>query len=302
MKKVLFATTALIATAGVASADITLTGDGRMGLVNTETNTNNDNDMTFDSRLRFTLTASGVTDGGLSFGGSARIDHYNTNTNDGTGGASAANGQAGSVYISGAFGKITMGDISDAAESAVGDVAGVGYTAGSVMVDNEMGYIGGTDDEGVAYSYSVNGLTVYASLGQRQAASADNQSSFGAAYTMNGITFAAGTTEHGNIDQTAFGVSGTFAGLGLKAVVLDNDNHGTVDGEFAVSATYAVDDSLTLTAFTRSVDNITGADDDFTGVGFAYNLGGGASLKGGYVSDGASRGYDQMDLGLNFSF
>ena len=73
MKKVLFATTALIATAGVASADIAISGDGRMGIVNTETATAGDAEAKFDSRLRFTLTASGVTDGGLSFGGSARI-------------------------------------------------------------------------------------------------------------------------------------------------------------------------------------------------------------------------------------
>ena len=49
-----------------------------------------------------------------------------------------------------------MGDIDSAHESATGDVAGVGYTgAGS---QNEMCYIGGSDDEGLAYSYSIDGL------------------------------------------------------------------------------------------------------------------------------------------------
>ena len=33
MKKVLFATTALVATAGVAAADVTLSGSGRFGVV-----------------------------------------------------------------------------------------------------------------------------------------------------------------------------------------------------------------------------------------------------------------------------
>ena len=43
MKKVLFATSALVASAGIASADIAISGDGRMGLVNTESASNVDN-------------------------------------------------------------------------------------------------------------------------------------------------------------------------------------------------------------------------------------------------------------------
>ena len=191
-----------------------------------------------------------------------------------------------------------MGDIDSAHESATGDLAGVGYT----LALNEMGYIGGGNDEGVAYTYTVNGLTITASHGQSQAASADNESAVGVAYTVNGITLAAGTADDGAVSQTSFSVAGSFAGLGLKAVVLDNNNSGTSHGEIGISATYAVDDALSLTAFARSIDNLTGADTDYTGVGFAYSLGGGATVKGGYINDGAADGYDLMDLGLTFSF
>ena len=308
MKKVLFATSALIATAGVASADVSISGDGRMGIVNTESATAGAAETKFDSRLRFTLTASGVTDGGLSFGGSARIDHYDENTDiadpnrtSGNGaipGAAADRGTAGSVYVSGAFGKITMGDIDSAHEAATGDLHGVGYT----MSANEMGYAGGGDDEGVAYTYSVNGLTIFASMGQRNDASANDESAVGFSYNMNGITIAAGMADDGAVEESSLAISGTVGGIGLKAVMLDRDN-STTSGEVGFSATYAIDSNLSVSAFTRSTEYTNAGDRERTGVGFAYNLGGGATLAGGFTDGGgATNALDAMDLGLKFAF
>jgi len=289
MKKVLFATTALIATAGVASADISISGDGRMGIVNTEATGNNDNETQFNSRIRFTLTASGTTDAGLSFGGSARADNA----------ANAAAGTAGSVYVSGEFGKITMGDVGSAHESATGDLAGVGYT----MAKNEMGYIGGGDDEGVSWSYSVDNLTLYASMGQPQTASADNETGVGLKYEVAGITLGLGMADEGTKEETSASIRATVGGIGITAIVLDRDNDTTYSGETGLSLSYAVDSNLSVAAFTRSTEKVGAADLDYTGVGFSLNLGGGATLAGGYTSggsDGAS--LDAMDLGLKFAF
>ncbi|MCV2876212.1 porin [Rhodobacteraceae bacterium XHP0102] len=308
MKKVLFATTALIATAGVASADIALTGDARMGITNTESATNVDNETQFNSRLRFTLTASGVTDGGLEFGGSARVDHYDENTDiadpartSGNGaipGAAADRGTAGSVFISGAFGKITMGDIDSAHESATGDLAGVGYA----NTQNEMGYAGGGDDTGVSYTYTIEGLTLYASVGQPNAASASDEQAFGVKYTMGDLTIAAGQAEDGAVDETSVAVSYSVAGFGLKAIVLDRDN-STTTGETGFSVTYAVSDALSVAAFTRSTETSTAADRDRTGLGFAYNLGGGATVAGSIIDGGgATNDLDYLDLGIKFAF
>jgi outer membrane protein OmpU len=77
-----------------------------------------DDDIGFTSRARVTFTFSGETDGGLSFGASFRADNS----------SNAANGTAGSVFLSGAFGKISMGDVDGAAVAAVGHVDGVGLT------------------------------------------------------------------------------------------------------------------------------------------------------------------------------
>jgi len=289
MKKVLFATTALIATAGVASADISISGDGRMGIVNTEATGNNDNETQFNSRIRFTLTASGTTDAGLSFGGSARADNA----------SGAAAGTAGSVYVSGEFGKITMGDVGSAHESATGDLAGVGYT----MSANEMGYAGGGDDEGVAWSYSVDNLTLYASMGQPQASSANNESGFGLSYSMAGVTLGVGTADDGTTEETSASIRASVAGVGITAIVIDRDNDTSVSGETGLSVSYAVDSNLSVAAFTRSTENVGAADRDYTGVGFSMNLGGGATLAGGYTQGGGgSNSLDAMDLGLKFAF
>ena len=301
MKKVLFATTALIATAGVASADIGISGDGRMGVVNTEATGNSDNETQFNSRIRITFTASGTTDAGIEFGGSVRADNAGaTNEAGATAGTNGGvNGQAGSVYVSGDFGKITMGDIGSAHESATGDLAGVGYT----MSSNEMGYAGGGDDEGVAWSYSVDNLTLYASMGQPQASSANNESSVGLSYSMAGVTLGVGTADDGATEETSASIRASVAGVGITAIVVDRDNDTSVSGETGLSLSYAVDSNLSVAAFTRSVENVGAVDRDYTGVGFSMNLGGGATLAGGYTQGGGgSNSLDAMDLGLKFAF
>ncbi|MBF9039670.1 porin [Rhodobacterales bacterium LSUCC0387] len=289
MKKVLLATSALVASAGIASADIALSGDGRMGIVNTEAAGNLDNETQFDSRIRLTFSASGTTDAGITFGGSARADNA----------AAASTGTGGNVYVSGDFGKITMGDIGSAHESATGDLAGVGYT----MTNNEMTYIGGGDDEGVAWSYSVDNLTLYASMGQPGTASANNESGVGITYAVSGITLGLGMADDGATEETSASIRATVGGIGITAIVLDRDNDTSVSGESGLSLSYAVDSNLSVAAFTRSLENVGAADSDYTGVGFSMNLGGGATLAGGYVQgggDGAS--LDKMDLGLKFAF
>ena len=70
MKKVLFATTALIATAGMASADITWGGFGRFGVVHNEGNAANETYLT--QRMRLTVTGTTESDAGVKFEGRMR--------------------------------------------------------------------------------------------------------------------------------------------------------------------------------------------------------------------------------------
>ncbi|MBF9045840.1 porin [Rhodobacterales bacterium LSUCC0031] len=291
LRSSIFATTALVATAGVAAADVSVSANGYMGVRNDDRAVAADNEVQFVSRFRVAFSASGETDTGLSFGGSIRADNA-------VGGAA---GTAGSVFISGAFGKLTMGDVDSAHKAATGNVAGVGYTGLSDR--NEVGHIGGGDDEGLLYSYTIEGLSVYLSAGQPNAASANNEVGFGASYTMSGFTIAAGMAEDGTSEQTSVALRGSFAGITLAAVMVDNNDVMAIDDEIAFSATYAVNDALSLTAFTREVDVRVGTDLTYTGIGAAYNLGGGASLRAGYVDGGVDgQKLNSWDLGVTFSF
>ena len=70
MKKVLLATSVLAMTAGFASAEVTVSGTARMGVIADF----GDADPAFTSRVRIIFTASGETDSGLSFGATVRND------------------------------------------------------------------------------------------------------------------------------------------------------------------------------------------------------------------------------------
>ena len=160
MKKVLFATSALVLSAGFASAEVALSGDGRMGIIY------DGNDAQFSSRARVRFNLSGESDAGLSFGASFRVDQENYNGNQYR---SAARGTAGAIWISGTYGKLSMGDTVSASERAIGDLYEVGYTDGSFGVDiEEISYLTGdgvnlNQGPNILYEYTINNISLYAS-------------------------------------------------------------------------------------------------------------------------------------------
>lgn len=251
-----------------------------------------DENVQFDSRIRFTISATGETDNGISFGGSTLVNEA----------GGAAGGTLGSIYISGSFGKLTFGDTGSAIEAATGDLGAVGYTGLGDHDDMTFQY---ADGESALYSYSMDGLSVYASVGQPQPNSNDNATSLGLSFSTGGFTFGVGTSSQDNQDQTAVSVAGSIAGLGFKVVHVDFDGTSTVDTQTGFSAKYAFTDTMTANMFYRSVDNrAANTDVDYAGVGISYTLGGGAALTAGYVQvDNATNpDTDAMDLGLTFSF
>ena len=151
MKKVLFATTATAALAigGMASAQgVALFGDARMGLgynINNDgSRSHGDDDLRAVSRVRFGVNMTGETDSGITFGATIRADNA-------IGGQGGTLGQtAGSVFVSGSWGTLTMGDTNGADEQWVGDVpgdyslTGLGDADETLFVSNGGGF--GNDD------------------------------------------------------------------------------------------------------------------------------------------------------------
>jgi outer membrane protein OmpU len=314
MKKLLLASSALVLVAGAASAEISLSGSARMGL--TYSDVNNVTTNKFSSRVRIVFTASGETDTGLTFGASMRADQNGGNA-DGT-----ANGDS-TVFISGAFGKLTMGDVGGAADALVGQTSGVGYGPNDGL--QEIDFIG-TTKTAVYYEYATGGFTF--GLGAGQLDSTLNQLNVGVKYAANGYSIALGweTKEAqpavaavaptpGNPgsaaiaaapaeDLISLGASATFGAATVKARVSDSDIAGK-DTTWSMSVDY-VAGATTVTAFYTDFGNtkVAGNDTQHIGIGAAYDLGGGATVAGGIVQQRNNVAVDNTfaDIGLKFSF
>lgn len=156
MKKILFATTALIATAGIASAEVSISGWAEMGIQKSSANgitsggdystisaagVVSDPSATDESKTRFfqdwnvKFSMSGTTDGGMTFG--ANVELRDTR-------ASQDSDKATDVYIKSAFGNLTLGNTDGAMDWAMGEV-GIG---GSIADNNTShgGYMGDYGD------------------------------------------------------------------------------------------------------------------------------------------------------------
>jgi outer membrane protein OmpU len=271
MKKILLATTMLAATAGFAAAEVTLSGDARMGITKSE-----GADAVFSNRARVKFSMSGETDGGLSFGASFRAA-------DAVG---AGSGTKGTVSLSGAFGSLSMGDESAAAEYAVGDLAMNSFAG--VGDSNETTFLTGAK---VVYTYTAGDLSVFVSTGQ----TGSDQNSLGVKYTTGGLTLGAGWETTGTVDHVAASAAYAMGDTTIKAVYGSASDVDFTQSGVSVSHTMG---AVSLAAFYRTTDS-AGVKADYSGVGVSYDLGGGASINGG-VAD--VNGSNQMDLGVNFSF
>ena len=274
MKKLLLATTMLMTAGSYAAADVSVSGDGRMGVVST------DGSSEFSSRMRIKFTGSGTTDGGLSFGGSFRAADA-TNAKD---------GKSGSVYISGAFGKITMGDTGNAVDSLVSNVSAVGYGASGLDGAQELDLVDSAIKEGVSYNIAISGATVEVGAGQLDGTS--EYYSAAVAYAFGGINAAIGYESDVNDSQTKAAFSAKVGPASVKVAVADHDSKE--DLGYAISTDFAMA-GATVTAYYAN-DN---ADEANMAVGVSYDLGGGAMFKAGV---GTVDSVTVADAGLNFSF
>ena len=262
------------------------------------------------NRVRIAFAGSGTTDGGLTYGFSARADHSNTST-------------GGSQYISGAFGKISMGDLNGGDEQLVGNLSGVGSSgAGS---HQEFGYQSSSHNLG--YSVSMAGVSFAATTDLVRGADATatgSNSAMGVKWAgdMGGATvgIAFGTSKIGTVSEDSMSASVSMGGLSIMAVSHSNDNGPATSTDAAIqtatvahavaasaanldtdttglSLSYAMD-AMSVTAYTRTESTSGVADKDYSGVGFTYNMGG-ATLKAGFVD---ANDISIMDFGVNFSF
>ncbi|MCW1917267.1 porin [Rhodobacter sp. KR11] len=277
MKKILLATTVLAMTASVAAAEVAVSGSARMGIVNDGTDT------AFSSRVRIVFAGSGTTDGGLSFGAEMRADQNGGNA------SGTANGDS-TVFVSGSFGTLTMGDVAGgAADNLVGQVSGVGYTG--LGDNNEIGFLGGTATA-ARYNYTSGALSVAVGIGQPTAA--DEAASVAVKYAAGSYSVALGYSDTATDSQVDLKGTATFGAATVSARVADRDS--AADVAYALSLDY-VAGAATVTAFMG--DNVNFAGRDTAGLGVSYDLGGGAAVKAGVADNGTDTIYE---AGVTLSF
>ena len=303
MKRVLLASTALCLGAGMATAQdmmsgVSVTGDGRMGVVFDENEEAN-----FSSRVRVKFALAAELDSGLSAGGDIRADNA-------SGGAS---GTAGKVFLAGPFGKLSMGDVDAGAKAAIGHVDGVGFTGLGDL--NEITYTRGSEDgEEPALQYmlpKMGPVQAYASVGQDNTGAGDGQEisfdtfsvgakadlTMGVGTAWLGAGFE-GTPEEGNDGHFVVGAGASVSGFTGKIAAGTSDD----DNQFAVSARYSAG-QIGATVFYADDTDMNG--NEALGVGLDWSLGGNAHIKGGISTD-IGQGNDEdvrhADLGVTFSF
>lgn len=282
MKKVLLATSILAASAGFASAEVTVSGKARMGMIYDGDNAY------FSSRVRVTFDMTGETDGGLSFGASVRADQ----SGQGGGFPNVANNDS-TVYISGAFGKLTFGDVDSAANALVGDVSAVGFTG--LGSSNELTYLIGDyydADTSMLYEYTSGALSF--ALSSTQLNTGNDGFAVAVKYSTDAFGVALGYEDVADyISAISLGGSATFGAATVKVAAINYDQDQT---DFALSVDY-VAGAATITAFYKDANYYS--DYEIFGLGAAYDLGGGAAVKGGLISDGDEIG---ADVGVTMSF
>ncbi len=270
----------------------------------------------FSSRARVKFTLSGETDNGLTFGASFRADQA----------SGATGGTDGTVFLSGAFGTLTMGAPVGAAEAAVGDLSGVGYTGLGDISDTLFITGDGLESEPIVqYAYTAGDFSGYLST---TSGAFDSNYAVGAAYKMGDYNFGLGYESSDDLLDLGAGieathlvgsVGGTFGAIAVKAIygTANLDQPGPVDidlNQYGVSATYTAD-ALAVTGFYKAIEGESGgvsADASGLGLGVAYDLGGGAAVKAGLVNYdvdapigtllGITNNDTVYDVGVTFSF
>lgn len=286
MKKVLFTSTALVLTAGVASADIAITGSANMGLKYNGTTT------TVHNEIDFNIVGSGETDGGVAFGASIDLDasHDNSATNT-TATADASTTVSGStvndpeVFISYNGLKLSVGDIDSAADrGGLSDLGYDGIGIDDVAEEPGVGTTRGFGGDDVRVDYSFGDISVAASTDS----SASGDWAIGASASFDAFSVDLGAGDTGGTDfwhLTAGYSAGAISAKATYGEVGTADAYGLyvayTTGDVTVSAAYADDGSA-----------------DAYGIGVAYDLGG-ATVAGAVGEIG---GTTVADLGISFSF
>ncbi|MBR9864560.1 MAG: porin [Rhodobacteraceae bacterium] len=316
MKKVLLASTAIIASASAAAADVTLSGSGRFGIVyDSSRDAVGQSKTKIERRMTINVDGTGSTDTGLEFGGRIRL---RSDEGDASGAAGSAN-----IWMGNDMFRITVGNTDGALVNRIAYFDGSVGLTGLHDADNSFN-IGtfqsllntyssrGNAGDVVRLDFNVGGFGVSLSTDSTgDHLSNGSEDAIAASYNFGDWTVAAGyaknannaATAAGELDMWSLSAGGQIADFAVNVNYSDLENVGS---KAVLSGSYTFD-ATTVTAFVAHTDEDTvgsagiGAAGDETeyGIGFTHSLGG-AVLAGGISRDYTEE--TMADLGVRFAF
>ena len=249
MRKVLLATTALVAFGGItaANADISISGNYEWEY------TQNDNGSTFGDDGHINIKAVEAADNGMTFTAMTTF-----------GGGTAANTtQNNYIQVDGDFGTVYLGNVdgnsaASLMDGALGrnkDIEGQGglgsETSDAGTADTAVFLDGGADI--IYMSPSVGGLQIgfSADLTDSDASATDGAADAAVTYSMSGINLFASSTSGQTFDESNFGASASLMGLNIG--VGSRSEGGTSQAKSNdVGVNYTLANGLKLAALSAS--------------------------------------------------
>ena len=330
MKKVLLSTTALVFAAGIASAEISMSGSATIKSSNFGTGSTATGaggavagDQVISAETDIVITMSGGN-GDISYSASLELDEtggltdgplnvtmggFSLDYDDGALGMVATDGNGeddayGDYKLSYSMGGLSASYTGD--NESDDNIMSIGYSADGMTITvtdttetltaaNEEGNANGAKDETkIAVSYAMGAYTISASSANE--ATAGNTYDVSVAYDMgNGTTITVGTDEASTHFISASADLGGGLSMTAKQEVNADDAAGNNETELSVSYTAG---AMSFSVAYDSGQGITQhyGDEAETVISASYDLGGGATLAA------KATGEDEMEMSIGFKF
>lgn len=320
MKKILVATTALVATAGMAAADIAnfrVSGTGRVGLIYDGTAGPGFNKTTVNTRLRFNMDVSKDLDSGVIIGGRVRMQYDSGRTQDNSGEGGAEMNVALLYAESGGF-RVEVGNANTAFDS-LGTLynAEIGFTESTLGSYMQAAYAAYETNPfapaeanrmGLFAQYAVGDLVArisYVTPNQTVSslpAGTSEEISLSLDYKVGAFSFGIGAAWNGAfIDgNDVYAITGEYAVNDSTNVGLHFVDNGSANSQtITLYGNTVLANGIGLQGYLANNDDPGNIKDFAYGLGFSYDLGG-ATLAGAVHRGFADETF--ADLGVRFSW
>jgi len=285
MRKVLLATTALVAMTGVtaANADISISGNYEWEY------TQRDAGDTWGDDGNVNITATNAADNGMTFTTVISLEISSTTS-------TANNTGASYIQADGDFGTIILGDYDDSVSTAMDGALGrnndIETQGGLGGADTALTAIG---SDIIYMSPKISGFQIGLSkdLTDSDASNTDGETDMAITYNIAGASVYYGTVG----DERSVGVKGSMAGF--TVAVGNKSTSGTTQKSNDIGLKYTLANGMTVAALSANGTTAAGAKVKASNIGASYSIVPGVKLG---VESGKLDAANYTWIGVNASF